>query len=68
MEPIIRDWTDKVLVLDIVNSLGEQFHFEIAPGEDASKIPSKPSHDPGKKSTDDSVIVHIILPIATSKR
>ena len=68
MEQIVRDWTDKILVLDITNSLGEQYHFEIEPGEDASKVPTRASSDPGKKNNENSVSVLIQLPIATSKK
>ena len=32
-----RDWTRKVLVLDLVNSLGEKYHFEIEPVKRAYK-------------------------------
>lgn len=30
-DAIVRDWTDKTLVVDVTNSLGETFHFEVEP-------------------------------------
>ena len=40
---VIKDFTDGILIVDLINQLGEKYHFEIAPGEDASGLPSRPS-------------------------
>ena len=70
MTPIIRDWTKSILVLDITNSLGEQYHFEIEPGEDANSVPTRASTDPSKlgSRSNDGVFVYITLPIGTSEK
>jgi len=35
---IVRDWTQKTLTIDITNAMGEQYHFEILPGENPNNI------------------------------
>ena len=59
---IERDWTDKVLTVDIENSLGETYHFEVKPGEKSDKLPSAPSSaSPDKKRGN---FISAIMPIA----
>lgn len=59
--PKENDWTNKTLVLDIVNSLGETYHFEIEPGE-KDDLPTRPSARPDNKS-DRATLVEIQLPL-----
>jgi len=62
---VIRDWTKSTLTMDMVNSMGEVFHFEIEPGEGSSDLPSRQTASPGQKNFNErSVIVHCTLPIA----
>ena len=46
----INDWTNKIIVIDEINSLGESYHFEIEPEADLNSIPSRPIADEGKTS------------------
>ena len=57
-KPIINDWTKETIVIDLTNSLGEQYHFEIEPEADPSSIPSRPAGGP----TDD-VILNMFMPL-----
>lgn len=49
-----RDWTNKILVLDLENSIGEKFHFEIEPNEKDTLS----AHVPNNKTS-----VSITIPI-----
>lgn len=60
-KPILNNWTNCILVLDLTNSLGEQYHFEIEPEADASLIPSRPTSGPGDKNQD--VVLNITIPL-----
>lgn len=60
-KPILNDWTNCTLVLDLTNSLGEDYHFEIEPEADASSIPSRPTSSPGDKNQD--VILNMYMPL-----
>lgn len=44
-KPILNDWTNCTLILDLTNSLGEEYHFEIEPEADASLVPTRPAGD-----------------------
>jgi len=63
-KPIINGWTKKTLVIDLVNSLGEKYHFEIAPGE-KDNLPTKSSDgDPKKRN---GVFVQIEMPLINTQ-
>ena len=49
--PVIRDWTHETLVVDVVNSLGETYHFEVEPGADPGSIPSRHSNSTNDKAS-----------------
>jgi len=53
---VLRDWTHRTLTVDIENSLGEHYHFEIEPGEKSDKLP--PASHP------DKIFVQAIMLIA----
>ena len=57
--PEERDWTRETLVLDLVNSLGETYLFEIEPGE-KDKLPTRPADNSDKP---DARIVKILIPL-----
>ena len=59
---VVRDWTKKTLVIDLENSLGKKFHFEIAPGE-KDDLPTRPSSSPGQGITDRAVIANLVMSI-----
>lgn len=62
---VIRDWTNETLVVDLVNSLGEKYHFEIPPGAKdnlPTRATSAPSDRGWNKNT--SVYVEAHIPIA----
>lgn len=42
---IENDWTNCTLILDLTNSLGEQYHFEVEPEADANSVPTRPYND-----------------------
>lgn len=44
-KPILNDWTGCTLILDLTNSLGEEYHFEIEPEADANSVPTRPHND-----------------------
>jgi len=52
---IVRDWTEKTIVIDLTNALGEQYHFEIEPNADADKIPNRQNND--------DTVLNMLLPI-----
>lgn len=55
---VLRDWTHRTLTVDIENSLGEAFHFEIEPGEGLGNLPPA-SHS-------DNIATKVIMPIASA--
>jgi hypothetical protein len=65
---IVRNWTHATLTVDITNSIGETFHFEIKPGERSDNIPTRNTVSPADKGwkRDKSPYVLIILPIASA--
>lgn len=36
---VLRDWTHRTLTVDIENSIGETYHFEVKPGESSKELP-----------------------------
>ena len=52
---VLRDWTHKILTVDIKNSLGEKYHFEVKPGESSKELPPA-SHS-------EKISVRAIMPI-----
>lgn len=36
---VIRDWTNQIITVDLVNGIGERFHFEVDPDPDPIRIP-----------------------------
>lgn len=56
---ITRDWTQKTIIIDLVNAMGEKYHFEIEPEADASSVPTRPLGD--------DVKMNLEMPIATPK-
>jgi hypothetical protein len=59
---IERDWTNETLVLDLTNSLGEHFHFEVEPNE-VDNLPVRPSDSPADKDRKGARFVNMHLPI-----
>lgn len=57
----IRDWTKETLVIDIDNSLGEKFHFEIEPGA-KDNLTTRASDAPGRKDVERATIVNVLIP------
>jgi len=51
------DWTKKIIVLDLQNSIGELYHFEIEPDADANSVPTRPAND--------DTVLNIFMPIAS---
>lgn len=43
---VIRDWTQETLVVDVVNSLGERYHFEVEPNANPNSVASRPTDYP----------------------
>ena len=56
----VNDWTNQTLTVDIVNSIGENFHFEIKPNE-KDNLTARPTDSPADKHG--KVYVDIHLPI-----
>lgn len=54
---ITRDWCDEILTLDLNNSKGERFHWEILPG-DKDKLSTRASAAPGSKEGERGTIVN----------
>ncbi len=50
----VQDWTGTTLTLDLVNSLGEVFHFEIEPGE-KDDLPAPREND--------EITIKILIPV-----
>lgn len=51
-KPVTRDWTKETLVIEMENSYGEKFHFEIQPDDKTKTIVRKTdSPDTTKKET-----------------
>ena len=46
---IIRDWTKETLTVEVVNSLGERYYFEVEPGANPNVVPSRSSNSPADK-------------------
>jgi hypothetical protein len=63
---IVNDWTDKTLTLDLVNSIGENYHFEILPREH-DNLPTRASDTPFTNSRNSikSTVVNMTFPIAS---
>ena len=61
---VLRDWTHRTLTVDIENSIGETYHFEIEPNE-ADNLPTRSTSSPADKNwkKDKSVYVNVFLPI-----
>lgn len=67
MKNIVRDWTHETIVVDMVNSLGEKYHFEVEPGIDrkeADTFMTRPSDSPGVKDKKGARYVQLVMPIA----
>jgi hypothetical protein len=67
MPPIIRDWTNKTITVDLVNSLGEKYHFEIEPNitrKEADSAPTRPTSGPDEKDNHGARWVQAEFPIA----
>ena len=60
-EPIERDWTNETLTLDLTNSLGDMYYFEIEPNE-VDNLPTRASSGLDK---DKGIFVLMLLPIAS---
>lgn len=62
---IVRDWCDETLTLDLVNSIGERYHFEIVPGEvdNLRTAGSSAPSDKNAQKNDHAVYVQMNLPI-----
>ena len=41
---ITRDWTQKTIIIDLVNAMGEKYHFEVEPEADAGAVPTRPAN------------------------
>lgn len=59
-DAVTRDWTRQTLVLDVKNTLGEMFHFEIQPGE-KDNLPTRATDSLADKHG--HVYVNMLLPI-----
>lgn len=57
---VIRNWTHSTLTVDIENSIGEKYHFEIAPGEDSSKLPTRNTASPADKFWEKNTSVSVL--------
>lgn len=61
---VLRDWTRSILTVDIENSIGEHFHFEVKPGE-TNNLPTRDTMSPADKgwvkTKTVSVLVHLPL-------
>jgi len=55
-----RDWTEQILTVDVVNSINENFHFEILPNEKDS-LPTRATDSPADKHG--KTFVNVIIPI-----
>ena len=62
---VVRDWCDETITLDLVNSIGERFHFEIKPGEvdNLRTAGSSAPSDRNAKNNKHAVFIQINLPI-----
>lgn len=60
---VLRDWTHRTLTVDIENSIGETYHFEIEPGEKSDKIPTRNTMSPADKgwTKEKSVSLNVII-------
>lgn len=61
----VLDLTEETLVLDVENSLGENFHFEIEPGDGDVKVTRKNAQAPTGKRTqreDELTLMYIQIP------
>ena len=54
-----RDWTMMIIVIDLTNSLGEEYHFEIPPEADPDGIPNRQSND--------DTVLNMLMPIGAEK-
>jgi hypothetical protein len=59
---ITRDWTKHTLSIDLQNSLGEKFHFDVEPEADAKSVSGK-----SNMGVTDGIILHLLMPIATGE-
>ncbi len=55
---VVRDWTTRTLTVDIVNSIGEKFHFEINPNE-KDTLTARPTDSPADKYGKTYVDIHL---------
>ena len=62
---IVNDWTKETLTVDIINAIGEKFHFEIKPNEKDS-LKARPTDSPADKHGKTYVNIH--LPILRHSR
>jgi len=60
---VVRDWTKKTLTLDLTNTMGEAFHFEIKPNEE-DNLPTRASSSPSSEAKR-GVFVWITIPLPT---
>lgn len=58
---IVRDFTKATLVVDVQNSLGEKFHFEIEPNE-KDDLPVRVSDAPGGKNPR-ATVINMLFPL-----
>ena len=65
---VLRDWTHRTLTVDIENSIGETYHFEIEPKE-KDNLPKRSTSAPSDRNwtSDKSVSVAVHLPILAAK-
>jgi hypothetical protein len=54
---ILRDWTKKLIVIDLNNAMGEKYHFEIESEADANSVPTRPAGD--------DTVLNMFFPIAS---
>jgi len=56
---IERDWTDKIIVIDLTNALAEEYHFEIEPDANPDDIPNRQNND--------DTVLNMTLPIGVDE-
>jgi hypothetical protein len=60
---VVRDWTNKTLVVDLVNGIGEEFHFEVPPDTSIEKAHTMKTQNTNASDPDKvGVIMHFPLP------
>lgn len=59
---VINDWTKETLVVDMVNSIGEKYHFEVEPYANPNTIPLRSSNSLADKNGKVFVWAHFPCP------